>query len=244
MANRSVAAGRQAADDRVGVSVSVAAELMAAIGDRGVSPTRATLSARGGSVKRRGACPPARPGCTPPASGSRFRRGHDKATLASAPQFCSGLLSFDARYWSGFYSSSDVTTRLDGGLAEPPELADWGAAQYAFKKLHPAEHRVLVRLWIDDTTVADARKYARKVLQNLIDLAKSDSGWRRVHFATGIVIALLTPLGVSTIGHTSSSYRPHQLVLSAKRWQPLRCGLWLAIWIFQSVRCGVPQLTV
>jgi hypothetical protein len=59
----------------------------------------------------------------------------------------------------------------------PEELDDWDTAKKVFEDLEKVEHRVFARLWIDEAIPSDARRRARTVVQDLIDLAKQDSAW-------------------------------------------------------------------
>lgn len=59
----------------------------------------------------------------------------------------------------------------------PEELDDWDAAKKVFEGLEQVEHRVFARVWIDAAIPSDARRRARTVVQDLLDLAKQDSVW-------------------------------------------------------------------
>lgn len=61
----------------------------------------------------------------------------------------------------------------------PPELEDWDVANVALglKYLTDAEHRLLARVEIKETTPPRARARAREVVQGMIDLAETHSPW-------------------------------------------------------------------
>ena len=84
---------------------------------------------------------------------------------------------FDARYWPNDYATEQIVSRIDPGLPEPPEFNDWEWASHEFAHLPAAEHRIYARVTLEDTMTASARTRARRVLQEMIDLAKSDSDW-------------------------------------------------------------------
>ncbi len=84
---------------------------------------------------------------------------------------------FDGRYWPKDYGTEHIVSRIDPGLPEPPEFDDWGWASHEFARLPAGEHRVYARVTLEDTMTTSARTRARRVLQEMIDLAKSDSDW-------------------------------------------------------------------
>ena len=99
-----------------------------------------------------------------------------------------------AALWDGFQTVGPVwlyyhtlwpdQVRTGASIAEngvehpaPEELDDWDAAKKVFEDLEEVEHRVFARVWIDASIPSDARRRARTVVQDLIDLAKQDSAW-------------------------------------------------------------------
>lgn len=93
---------------------------------------------------------------------------------------------FDRGLWPDAVRSGNATARLREGIPAPKELANWDAAKRAFtwdddkkafKGLDPEKPRLVARVWLEDSTSRRAEAHARRVLQSLIDLAKSDSGW-------------------------------------------------------------------
>jgi hypothetical protein len=59
----------------------------------------------------------------------------------------------------------------------PEELENWESAKKLFENLEAVEHRVFARVWVDAAISSGARRRARQVVQDLIDLAKQDSTW-------------------------------------------------------------------
>jgi hypothetical protein len=84
---------------------------------------------------------------------------------------------FDGRYWTEDCATGDIASRIDPGLPVPPEFDNWAWASQEFARLPAAEHRVYARMTLEDTMTARARARARRVLHEMIDLAKSDSDW-------------------------------------------------------------------
>lgn len=85
---------------------------------------------------------------------------------------------FDGSYWpNDFNDTTAIGKRIDSGLLPPPEFGDWDFVADSFANLAKAEHRVFVRVSLHDTTSANARRQAHRVVQEMIDLANSESAW-------------------------------------------------------------------
>lgn len=110
----------------------------------------------------------------------------DNAALWDAFQAVGSIWLFDSRFWPDAVRSGEAPKRVGQDLPAPQELADWDEAQLAlgwyddekaFRGLAREIPRLLVRVWVESTTVARATDHARAVIQGMVDLAKSDSGW-------------------------------------------------------------------
>lgn len=100
------------------------------------------------------------------------------------------LVIENAALWEGFQAIGPISlyyhslwpekVRAGGNGVEfpaPEELENWEAAKKVFEGLEAVEHRVFARVWVERATPSDARRQARSVVQDLIDLAKHDSAW-------------------------------------------------------------------
>ena len=97
----------------------------------------------------------------------------DDAFLARGP-----VWFFDSRYWPEEFTDTEaIAKRIDSGLLAPPEFDHWDYIADSFANLPKVEHRVFAWVWLHETTSADARRQAHRVVQEMIDLAKSDSAW-------------------------------------------------------------------
>ncbi len=110
----------------------------------------------------------------------------DNAALWDAFQAVGSIWLFDSRFWPDYVRPGEAQKRVGQDLPTPPELADWDEAKLAlgwddeqktFGDLAPETPRLLARVWLRSTTVARATDHARAVIQGMVDLAKSDSGW-------------------------------------------------------------------
>jgi hypothetical protein len=96
----------------------------------------------------------------------------DAAFLALGPVWL-----FDGRSWPDDANVQDIIGNVTDGLPTPPEFQYWSAGSEKLLKLPPARHRVFARVRLEDATTANARRRARRVVQEMIDLSVAQSGW-------------------------------------------------------------------
>jgi hypothetical protein len=96
----------------------------------------------------------------------------DTALLALGPVWL-----FDGHSWPADCNIQSIIGNVTDGLPTPPGFEHWPDASEKLLKLPAARHRVFARVLLEDTTAANARGRARRVLQEMIDLSGAGSGW-------------------------------------------------------------------